>query len=156
MEYIKGTPYERNNLPFVYIALAHVHLNNDLDRTQHWLNEGEKYLKANQDSWNYYRALADVYALRAIMNFKQEDWAAFRKNLDKMDEAMRKNSVPQGDIFVPYARIYEQVLDGKTEQALAASDSLRNLKEQYLLQCDIYRLNIINGFTLRLPLDVSE
>lgn len=139
MEYIKGTPYERNNLPFVYIALAHVHLNNDLDRTQHWLNEGEKYLKANQDSRNYYRALADVYALRAIMNFKQEDWAAFRKNLDKMDEAMRKNSVPQGDIFVPYARIYEQVLDGKTEQALAASDSLRNLKEQYLLQCDIYR-----------------
>ena len=139
MEEIKGTPYERDGLPFIYIALAHVHLNNDLDRTQHWLNEGEKYLKANQDSWNYCRAMADVYAIRAIMNFKQKDYTAFRKNLDKMDEVARKNKVSQGDVFVPYARIYEQVLDGKTEQALAASDSLRNLKEQYLLQCDIYR-----------------
>ena len=136
---IKGTPYERDGLPFIYVALAHVHLNNDLDRTQYWLNEGEKYLKANQNSWNYYRVLASVYAIRAIVNFKQKNFTAFRKNLDKMNEAVRKNKVPQGDIFVPYARVYELLLDGKTEQALAASNSLRNLKEQYLLQCDIYR-----------------
>lgn len=139
MEEIKGTPYERDGMPFIYIALAHVHLNNDLDRTQHWLNEGEKYLKANQNSWNYYRALASVYAIRAIVNFKQKDYTTFRKNLDKMNEMVRKNKVSQSDVFVPYARMYELVLDGKTEQALAASDSLRNLKEQYLLQCDIYR-----------------
>ena len=139
MKYLKGTPYERDNLPFIYIALAHVHLNNDLERTQHWLSEGEKCLKAHQDSWNYYRALADLYAIRAIMNFKQKNLTAFRKNLDKMDEAMKKNKMPQGDIFVPYARIYEQLINGNTEQALAATDSLNNLKEQYLLQCDIYR-----------------
>ena len=139
MKQIKGTPYERDGLPFIYIALAHVHLNNDLDRTQHWLNEGEKYLKANQNSWNYYRALASVYAIKAIVNFKQKDYTTFRKNLDKMNEMVRKNKVSQSDVFVPYARMYELVLDGKTEQALAASDSLRNLKEQYLLQCDIYR-----------------
>ena len=138
MEQIKGTPYERDGLPFIYVALAHVHLNNDLDRTQYWLNEGEKYLNANQDSWNYYRALADIYAIRAIVNFKQKDYTAFRKSMDKMNEAMRKKR-SQDDVFVPYARIYELVLDGKTEQALAASDSLRDLKEQYLLKCDIYR-----------------
>ena len=96
-------------------------------------------MKANQDSRNYYRALADIYAIRAIVNFKQKDYTAFRKSLDKMNEAMRKNKMPQGDIFVPYARVYEQVLDGKTEQALAASDSLGNLKEKYLVLCDIYR-----------------
>ena len=139
MEEIKGTPYERDGMPFIYIALAHVHLNNDLDRTQYWLNEGEKYLKANPDSWNYPRAMADVYAIRAIVNFKQKNYTAFRKNLDKMNEVAKKNNLSQGDVFVPYARVYEQVLDGKTEQALAASDSLRNLKEQYLLRCDIYR-----------------
>ena len=139
MEEVKGTPYERDALPFIFIALAHVQLNNDLDRTQHWLNEGEKYLKAHQDSWNYYRALADIYAIRAIVNFKQKDFTAFRNNLDKMDEAMMKKKAQQADVFVPYARIYELVLDGKTDQALAASDSLGNLKEQYLLQCDIYR-----------------
>lgn len=138
MEQIKGTPYERDGLPFIYVALAHVHLNNDLVRTQYWLNEGEKYLNANQDSWNYYRALADIYAIRAIVNFKQKDYTAFRKSMDKMNEAMRKKR-SQDDVFVPYARIYELVLDGKTEQALAASDSLRDLKEQYLLKCDIYR-----------------
>lgn len=139
MEEIKGTPYERDGMPFIYIALAHVHLNNDLDRTQYWLNEGEKYLKANPDSWNYPRAMADVYAIRAIVNFKQKNYTAFRKNLEKMNEVAKKNKLSQGDVFVPYARVYEQVLDGKTEQALAASDSLRNLKEQYLLRCDIYR-----------------
>ena len=139
MEEIKGTPYERDGMPFIYIALAHVHLNNDLDRTQYWLNEGEKYLKANPDSWNYPRAMADVYAIRAIVNFKQKNYTDFRKNLEKMNEVAKKNNLSQGDVFVPYARVYEQVLDGKTEQALAASDSLRNLKEQYLLRCDIYR-----------------
>ena len=139
MEEIKGTPYERDDMPFIYIALAHVHLNNDLDRTQYWLNEGEKYLKASPESWNYPRAMADVYAIRAIVNFKQKNYTAFRKNLDKMNEVAKKNNLSQGDVFVPYARVYEQVLDGKTEQALAASDSLRNLKEQYLLRCDIYR-----------------
>jgi signal transduction histidine kinase len=83
--------------------------------------------------------MADVYAIRAIVNFKQKNYTTFRKNLDKMNEVAKKNKLSQGDVFVPYARVYEQVLDGKTEQALAASDSLRNLKEQYLLRCDIYR-----------------
>jgi hypothetical protein len=83
--------------------------------------------------------MADVYAIRAIVNFKQKNYTDFRKNLEKMNEVAKKNNLSQGDVFVPYARVYEQVLDGKTEQALAASDSLRNLKEQYLLRCDIYR-----------------
>lgn len=139
MEMIKGTEFERDGRPFVYIALAHVHLNNDLDRTLYWLDEGERYLEDDKDSWNYYRALADIYAIRAIVRFKQKDFIGFRQCIAKMNEADSKNRMPQGDLFTPYARMYEMLLDGKTDEALKASGSLQNLKEQYLLQCDIYR-----------------
>lgn len=139
IEQIKGTALERDGLPFVYIALAHVHLNNDLDRTLHWLDIAEMYLEKDKDSWNYYRALADVHAIRAIVRFKQKDFDAFRASIGKMNDADAKNQMPQGDLFAPYARAYELLLDGKTKEALAASNKLQNLKEQYLLQCDIYR-----------------
>lgn len=139
IEQIKGTALERDGLPFVYIALAHVHLNNDLDRTLHWLDIAEMYLEKDKDSWNYYRALADVHAIRAIVRFKQKDFDAFRTSIGKMNDADAKNQMPQGDLFAPYARAYELLLDGKTKEALAASNKLQNLKEQYLLQCDIYR-----------------
>ena len=139
LDQIKGLSYERDGRPFLYLALAHVQLNNDLDKTLHWLDEGEKYLNENKDSWNYNRAQASICAIRAIVRFKQKDFGGFRKNIALMDEFVKRNQVPQGDIFVPLARAYEMLLDGKTEEALAASERLQNLKEQYLLQCDIYR-----------------
>lgn len=139
LDQIKGVPYERDGRPFIYLALAHVQLNNDLDKTLHWLDEGEEYLKENKDSWNYNRVQASIYAIRAVVRFKQKDFAGFRKNIALMDEFTKRNQIPQGDIFIPLARAYEMLLDGKTEEALAASVRLQNLKEQYLLQCDIYR-----------------
>ena len=36
-EQIKGTQFERDGLSFIYLALAHVHLNNDLKQTLYWL-----------------------------------------------------------------------------------------------------------------------
>ena len=138
-EQIKGTQFERDGMAFIYLALAHVHLNNDLKQTLYWLDVTEKELMAHKESWNFYRCLADVYAIKAIVRFKQKDYAAFRQCIDKMDEAERLNKMPAGDLFTPYARIYRTLLEKGQDAALAQVESLPNLKEQYLLKCDIYR-----------------
>lgn len=138
-EQIKGTPFEVDGLAFIYLAIAHVHLNNSLKQTLHWLDVTEEELEKNKGSWNYYRCLADVYAIRAIVRFKQKNFDAFRQCIAKMDEAEKMNKAPSGDLFTPYARIYQTLLEKGSTQALAEADSLNNLKEQYLLKCDIYR-----------------
>ena len=138
-EQIKGTSFEVDGLAFIYLAIAHVHLNNSLKQTLHWLDVTEEELEKNKGSWNYYRCLADVYAIRAIVRFKQKNFDAFRQCIAKMDEAEKLNKVPSGDLFTPYARIYQTLLEKGSTQALAEADSLNNLKEQYLLKCDIYR-----------------
>ena len=138
-EQIKGTRFERDGMAFIYLALAHVHLNNDLKQTLYWLDVTEKELMRHKDSWNFYRCLADVYAIKAIVRFKQKDYAAFRQCINKMEEAEKLNRMPSGDLFTPYARIYKTLLDKGQEAALAEAEALPNLKEQYLLKCDIYR-----------------
>ena len=139
IEQIKGKPFEQDGLPFCYIALAHVHLNNDLNQTLYWTDVAFEELEKQKGSWNYYRAMADVYAIRAIVRFKQHKYDAFRKCMAQMNEAEAQNKVPAGDIFTPYARIYQTLLDGDTEKALADAEKLQNLKELYLVKCDIYR-----------------
>ena len=138
-EQIKGTRFERDGMSFIYLALAHVHLNNNLAQSLYWLDVTEKELMRHKDSWNFYRCLADVYAIKAIVRFKQKDYAAFRQCIDKLEEAEKLNRMPSGDLFTPYARIYKTLLDKGQEAALAEAESLPNLKEQYLLKCDIYR-----------------
>ena len=138
-EQIKGTQFERDGLSFIYLALAHVHLNNDLKQTLYWLDVTEKELMRHKDSWNFYRCLADVYAIKAIVRFKQKDYAAFNQCIAKMEEAEKLNRTPSMDLFTPYARIYKTLLDQGQDAALAQVESLPNLKEQYLLKCDIYR-----------------
>ena len=138
-EQIKGTLFERDGLAFIYLALAHVHLNNSLEQTLHWLDITEKELNKNVGSWNYHRCLADVYAIKAIVRFKQRDLEASRQCLAKMDEAEKMSNFPMGDLFTPYARIYKTLMEKGAEQALAEAEVLPNLKEQYLLKCDIYR-----------------
>ena len=139
IEQIKGKPFERDGLPFCYIALAHVHLNNDLKQSLYWTDVATKELETQEGSWNYYRAMADVYAIKAILNFKQRNFNAFRQCIAKMDAFEAKNQTPAGDIFTPYARIYETLLNGDVEKALADAEKLQNLKELYLVKCDIYR-----------------
>ena len=138
-EQIKGTRFERDGMAFIYLALAHVHLNNDLKQTLYWLDVTEKELMRHKDSWNFYRCLADVYAIKAIVRFKQKDYAAFNQCIAKMEEAEKLNRTPSMDLFTPYARIYKTLLDQGQNAALAQVESLPNLKEQYLLKCDIYR-----------------
>jgi signal transduction histidine kinase len=137
-EMIKGTRYEADSLPFIYLALAHVQLNNNLDEALRWVDMTMNTAAQHMDSPNYYRALADAYAIKAIVRFKQRDYVGFRQCIDLMEAAERRNKVPSGDLFLPYARIYKTLLDGNTERALDETDNLKNKKEQYLLKCDIY------------------
>ena len=138
VELIKGTRFEADGLPFIYLALAHVQLSNDVDAALMWvekaINEAERY----PESSNHYRALADAYALEAIIRFKQHNTSGFRQSIARMETAESKNKIPSGDLFLPYARIYQTLLDGDTEKALAETEALMNKKEQYLLKCDIY------------------
>ena len=138
-EQIKGTPFEKDGLAFVYLALAHVHLNNSLTQTLHWLDVTEEELKKTEGSWNYYRCMADVYAIKAIVRFKQRNFTDFRRCIAKMDEAESKNPMPSGDLFAPYARIYKTLYEGHADKALQEADELPNMKERYLVKCDIYR-----------------
>lgn len=138
-EQIKGTRFEKDGLPFIYLALAHVQLNNDIQRSLYWLDVTEKELDGKKDSWNYYRCLADIYAIKAIVRFKQKDYDGFRSCIAKMEEAEKQNRNPIADLFTPYARIYVTLLDQGPDEAFAQVKTLRNLKEQYLLECDIYR-----------------
>ena len=138
-EQIKGTRFEKDGLPFIYLALAHVQLNNDIQRSLYWLDVTEKELDGKKDSWNYYRCLADIYAIKAIVRFKQKDYDSFRSCIAKMEEAEKQNRNPTADLFTPYARIYVTLLDQGPDEAFAQVKTLRNLKEQYLLECDIYR-----------------
>ena len=138
-EQIKGTRFEKDGLPFIYLAMAHVQLNNDIQRSLYWLDVTEKELDGKKDSWNYYRCLADIYAIKAIVRFKQKDYDGFRSCIAKMEEAEKQNRNPIADLFTPYARIYVTLLDQGPDEAFAQVKTLRNLKEQYLLECDIYR-----------------
>jgi signal transduction histidine kinase len=138
-EQIKGTRFEKDGLPFIYLAMAHVQLNNDIQRSLYWLDVTEKELDGKKDSWNYYRCLADIYAIKAIVRFKQKDYDSFRSCIAKMEEAEKQNRNPTADLFTPYARIYVTLLDQGPDEAFAQVKTLRNLKEQYLLECDIYR-----------------
>ena len=136
---IKGTRYEAEGLSFLYLAMAHIQLNNDSEETLKWLEKVLKELEQHKDIADYWRGKADAYAMRAIVKFKQKDYKGFYENYRLSEEADRRNANPYGDLFLPYARVYKTLLDGNAEKALAEAETLPNIKERYLLRCDIYR-----------------
>ena len=135
---IKGTKYEADGLAFIYLALAHAQLDNHLHEAQRWVDRMKAHLERNQNTQNYYRAKADAYAMEAIIKFKQHDIPAFRRSMAEMEDASGKDPENAGDIFLPYARIYQTLIDGHTEEALKDAETLNNEKELYLVKCDIY------------------
>lgn len=139
VELIKGTPYEEDGLAFIYLALAHVQLNNNIEETLRWVDVVKDELNSHKGSWHYYRAMADAYALQAIAKFKQHRYSEFRECMANMEEANKNNMSPSSDLFVPYARVYQTLLSGDADKALAAAEALQSKKEQYLAKCDIYR-----------------
>lgn len=138
IELIKGTKYEKDGLSFLYLGMAHIQLNNNNEETLKWLDEVMKELARNKDQKDYWRCLADAYAMKAIVRFKQRDYEAFLKNYELSQNADALNSDPSDDLFLPYARIYKTLLEGDSKKALGDVESLSNLKERYMVRCDIY------------------
>ena len=139
IELIKGTKYERDGLSFLYLAMAHIQLNNNSKETLKWLDEDLKELERHKDQKEYWRGLADAMAMKAIVSFKEKDYNGFYEYFKKAEAADKYNSNQIGDLFLPYARIYKTVLDGNPEKALKDVENFLNMKERYLLRCDIYR-----------------
>jgi signal transduction histidine kinase len=138
IELIKGTKYEKDGLSFLYLGLAHIQLNNDSEETLKWLEKDLEELARNKDQKEYWRGIADAYAMKAIVMFKQRKYGEFYKNIAIAEHADVMNGNPLGDIFLPYARIYKKLLDGHVNEALAEVEKFPNLKERYLVSCDIY------------------
>lgn len=139
IELIKGTRYEKDGLSFLYLAMAHIHLNSDLTETLKWIDIDLKELERHKDQKEYWRCKADALAMKAIVKFKQKDYRGFYENYNLSEEVDRQNPNQIGDLFLPYARIYKTVLDGNPELALKEIGNLPNMKERYLLRCDVYR-----------------
>ena len=138
IELIKGTKYEADGLSFLYLGMAHIQLNNDINETLKWLDKDLEELARNKGQKDYWRSLADAYAMKAIVMFKQRKYAEFRTYINLAEKADRMNADPADDLFLPYARIYRTLLNGDSKGALAQVDKLVNLKERYLVSCDIY------------------
>lgn len=139
IELIKGTKYEVDGLSFLYLAMAHIQLNNNSEETLKWIEEDLKELERHKNQKEYWRGLADALAMKAIVKFKQKDYKGFYENYELAEKADSLNPNSIGDLFLPYARIYRTLLAGNTEQALKDVEKLANMKERYLLRCDIYR-----------------
>jgi len=135
---IKGTKYEAEGLGFLYLGMAHIHLNDDLKETIDWLDKDLEELARNKEQKDYWRGLTDAYAMKAIVSFKQRQYDDFHKFLALSEKADSNNPNSAGDLFLPYARIYEILLDGDSQKALEEVQKLSNMKERYLLSCDIY------------------
>ena len=138
IELIKGTKYEADGLSFLYLGMAHIQLNNDNEETLKWLDKDLEELARNKGQRDYWRGLADAYAMKAIVMFKQRKYGEFRRFIELSEKADKLNANPNGDLFLPYARIYKLLLDGNKQKALDEVENLPNLKERYLLSCDIY------------------
>ena len=139
IELIKGTRYEEGGLSFLYLGMAHIQLNNDIDETLKWLDKDLEELAKHKTHRDYWRGMAEAYAMKAIVKFKQRNYVAFRDYFRMAEDADKRNTQNAGDIFLPYARIYKTLLDGNVNQALNDVKVLANVKERYLVRCDIYR-----------------
>lgn len=135
---VKGTRYEESILISLYIALAHLTLDSDQDQSMKWVEEGIKVLNGYKQSAVYLQKLAGAYALKSIIYFKKGDYQNSRYWYDQFKELNQE--APEGYLgkFMGYADIYHQVLDGQVEEALKAIDSIKSMKERYLIRCDLY------------------
>jgi len=138
IELIKGTKYEADGLSFLYLGMAHIQLNNNSEETLKWLEKDLEELARHKGQKDYWRGLADAYAMKAIVMFKQRKYGEFRKMIALAEQADGMNTNQSGDLFLPYARIYKILLDGNSQRALDEVAKLPNLKERYLVSCDIY------------------
>ena len=139
IELIKGTAYEASGLSTLYLGLAHICLTADLEQSMHWIDEDINELNRHQEQLRYHRGMANAYAFKAMIYFKQRRYDDCRQCFEKSRAHEAQNHSGSSGSFIPYMNIYMQALDGKTEEALEATEHLQNHKDRYIVRCDLYR-----------------
>lgn len=136
---VKGTRYEESTLISLYMAMAHLTLTSDPDLSMQWVDEGIKVLNEHRQSSVYQKKLGGSYALKSIICFKKGDYEGCRYWYEQTKEI--HGGEPDGylGIFMAYADIYHQAIDGHVGEALKATEMIQSLKERYLIKCDLYQ-----------------
>ena len=136
---VKGTRYEESIVLSLYLAIAHLTLNSDQNQSLEWIDEGLEALNGYKQSATYQQKLAGSYDFKSIACFKKGDYEKSRYWYEQ-SEALRQE-IPSGYLgkFMSYSDIYHLALDGRTEEALEATDDIQSMKDRYLIKCDIFR-----------------
>lgn len=138
---IRGTHYEAANLNTIYLGMAHTCMSKSTKESMHWITEYMMEVEKHADSGRYYRNMANAYAFKCILDFKDENFDKFREDCKLSIEMEEKNHSGNSGSFLPYRKIYQRTLEGDMEGAITAAKSLNNRKDRYLVMRDIYHYN---------------
>lgn len=135
---IKGTRYEESTVHSLYMGLAHLTLNSNPDQSLYWIEECVKGLNRFKDSPIYKKGMAAACAMKSLAYFKKGDYANYRYWYDMATANGGDKPDGYSGIFMVYTDIYKKAVDGDIDGALAATDSVKSLKERYIIKSDLY------------------
>lgn len=139
VELIKGTKYEKTVLSTLYLGMAHIYINGKLDDAFFWIDEDIKEVEKHPDLPSYYRNMAEAYAFKAMLYFKRFQKDQFWECLRLSRNYEKQNTTGSSGYFLSCMDICEMVLEGHIDEALQATDNLTNLRDRYIMKCDILR-----------------
>ena len=141
IQLIRGTRYEAAGLNTIYLGMAHTCMSEDTKESMHWITEYMMEVEKHADSDRYNRNMANAYAFKSILDFKDERFDDFRESCRLSMDYENKNHSGSSGSFLPYRKIYQRAMDGDIDGALTAAKSLISKKDRYLVMRDIYHYN---------------
>ena len=138
IQQVRGTHYEASVLNTIYLGMAHTCLSEDTKQSLHWITEYAMEVEKHADNGRYYRNMANAYAFRSILDFKDERYDDCRRNCQEAQAMENRNQSGSQGSFFSYMRIYRSVLEGNIDSALTAARYLAIHKDRYLVMRDIY------------------
>ena len=141
IQLIRGTHYEARELNTIYLGMAHSCMSEDTKESMHWITEYMMEVEKHADSDRYYRNMANAYAFKSILDFKDERFDDFRESCRLSMEYEKQNHSGSSGSFLPYRKIYLRAMDGDIDGALIGAGSLLNRKDRYLVTRDIYHFD---------------
>ena len=139
LKLIKGTRYEATELCNLHLGLAHTYMNSKLKESEYWIDEDINELNRRPKDPRYNRNMANAYAFKAMLCFKKKDFTQFDVYKKLADDYEAKNSSGSSGSFLPYMRIYAEMLDGQRDQAHLDVGKLPNVKDHYIVWSDLLR-----------------
>ena len=91
IQLIRGTHYEARELNTIYLGMAHSCMSEDTKESMHWITEYMMEVEKHADSDRYYRNMANAYAFKSILDFKDERFDDFRESCRLSMEYEKQN-----------------------------------------------------------------